>query len=58
MPGGRPPKYKSSKQMQKDIDRYFETDAYIDNGDSRVFAPTISGLAYALGMTRQSLCKL
>lgn len=49
MAGGRPLKYKSVKEMQKDIDNYFkECDA---NG--RPY--TVSGLAYALGTNRQTL---
>lgn len=54
-PVGRPPKYKTPKAMQKDIDAYFEGDAYMGEGKHRVFAPTISGLAYALDMSRQAL---
>lgn len=46
---GRPLKYKSVEEMQKDIDKYFaECD---ENGKPY----TVSGLAYALGTCRQTL---
>lgn len=49
MPAGRPPAYSSPEEMQKDIDAYF----------AQVLAdekpPTISGLAYHLGMSTESL---
>jgi len=41
--------------MQSVIDKYFQTDAYVGEGDNRFFCPTIAGLAYALDLTRQSL---
>lgn len=72
--GGRPPKYKTVKQIQKKIDEYFEscfrpvvalnkeTHKYetIRDNDGNVFKEqykpfTITGLADALDMTRQSL---
>lgn len=64
MPAGRPPKYKTPEEMQEVIDAYFrkggdEGDsggAWMQFGDAEVFAPTISGLAFALGMSRQALC--
>jgi hypothetical protein len=54
-PVGRPLKYETPDDLDKDIQDYFETDAYIDVGDARMFAPTVEGLAYHLGMTRQTL---
>ena len=48
-PGGRPPKFESVEQMQEAIDKYFadlQEDEYV----------TVSGLALALDMTRQTLC--
>lgn len=54
-PVGRPPKYTSVEEVQEIINDYFANDAYMGEGDSRIFAPTISGLAYALGLTRQGL---
>ena len=55
MPAGRPPKYKTPEDMQKVIDEYFNGDAWIQ-GDKPMFAPTMEGLAYALGMSRAALC--
>jgi hypothetical protein len=49
MSAGRPLKYKSVKEMQKDIDAYF---TYCDV-DKRPY--TVSGLAYALDTNRQTL---
>lgn len=58
MATGRPPKYKTAKQMQDVIDDYFLTDAYIDMGDGqKIYAPTVSGLAYRLGMSTEALRK-
>lgn len=72
--GGRPPKYKTVKQIQKKIDEYFEscfrpvvtlnkeTHEYetIRDNEGNIFKEqykpfTITGLADALDMTRQSL---
>lgn len=55
MPAGRPLQYDSAEQMQEAIDRYFATDAYIEMGDAKMFAPTVEGLAYALHLSRQGL---
>jgi len=48
MPAGRPLKYKDPQEMQKDIDAYF---ASCDDDNP----PLISGLAYHLDMTTESL---
>ena len=69
--GGRPPKYRSAKAMQKVIDKYFESceskplldkngNVLTDKHGKPVIIPgpppTITGLALALGFTnRQSL---
>ena len=53
--GGRPVKYSSVDEVQGIIDEYFETDAYVGEGDLRMYAPTMSGLAYALDLSRQGL---
>lgn len=53
--GGRPPKYETAEELEQAIELYFETDAYIESGENRMFAPTVTGLAYALGMSRQAL---
>ena len=68
---GRPPKYKSVKAMQKQIDKYFDSclpkpvkdekgKVLVDKSGNPVFMPgrppTITGLALALGFTsRQGL---
>lgn len=54
MAGGRPPKFKTAKEMQTKIDEYFEN-CYVEVGDRREFRPTMSGLALALGLSRQGL---
>lgn len=54
-PGGRPLKYESPEELDKAIQEYFDKDAYIEMGDAKVFAPTVEGLSYHLGMTRQTL---
>jgi hypothetical protein len=48
MPAGRPPKYASPEDMQRDIDAYFAQ----CNAEN---PPLISGLAYHLDMTTESL---
>lgn len=53
--GGRPPKYKTPEEMQKIIDDYFNTDAWIEINDKPKFAPTVEGLAYALDLSRMGL---
>lgn len=55
MSAGRPAKYKNKEEVQSILDDYFETDAFIGEGDSKVYAPTITGLAMALGLSRQGL---
>ncbi len=52
---GRPLKYKTIDSLKAAIDDYFETDAYIDMGETKMFAPTMSGLAYHLDLSRQGL---
>jgi hypothetical protein len=52
---GRPKIYKDVDHMEALIEDYFRTDAYMGEGDNRVFAPTMSGLALHLGLCRQSL---
>lgn len=65
-PGGRPLKYKSAKQMQVIIDQYFDDcrDNYTEalageySCKDRItdnIKPTVSGLAYVLDLTRNSL---
>jgi len=49
MPGGRPKKYKTSDEMQKKIDKYFE------RCDNMELPYTVEGLAYTLDLDRKSL---
>ena len=55
MPAGRPLQYETIEELEAAINEYFETDAYVEVGDVRVFAPTISGLAYHLDLSTESL---
>jgi hypothetical protein len=56
MTSGRLPKYQTVEEMEALIEAYFAGEAWIESGDTKVFAPTVTGLAYALDMTRQGLC--
>jgi len=51
MPAGRPPRYSNPEEMQAIIDAYFAERIASDPPKP----PTISGLAYALEMTTESL---
>ena len=53
--GGRPPKFTSVTELSDLIDDYFKEEAYMGEGDSKMFAPTMSGLAYKLDMCRKTL---
>lgn len=55
MTAGRPVKYETPEEMQAVIDKYFQEDAFVEIGDAKVFAPTVTGLASALDMTREGL---
>ena len=52
-PNGRPLKYTDVEVMKADIEEYFIGDAFMGEGDNRVFAPTVSGLAYHLDMSTE-----
>lgn len=52
---GRPKLFTSSDEVESIIEDYFETSAYMGEGDNKIFAPTMSGLAYHLGMDRRTL---
>lgn len=59
-PVGRPPRYKTPEAMKIIIDDYFENresddSAWFMNGDKQEYRPTISGLAYALGLSTQAV---
>lgn len=58
--GGRPPKWETPEQLQRDVDLYFETEAkvivgYDDGEPIYAFQPTMSGLALALGVDRKTI---
>lgn len=57
MTQGRKPKYETAEQMQAVIDAYFNRGggAWIMQGDTELYAPTVEGLAFELGMSRQAL---
>lgn len=55
MPAGRPKLYNDVNELSALIDEYFETAAYMEAGDAKIFAPTMSGLAYHLHMDRKTL---
>lgn len=48
-------KYKTLEELQEAVDKYFKEDAMIKMGEHNMFAPTMSGLAYSLGMCRKTL---
>ncbi len=52
---GRPLKYKTPEEMQRAVDVYFATEAFVDIGDNKMYCPTVSGLAYYLGMSTEAL---
>ena len=52
---GRKKLYTSVDTLSELIEEYFKTDAYMGEGDKRVYAPTMSGLAYHLEMDRKTL---
>jgi len=54
---GRPLKFKTAAAMQKVIDEYFESVTYFNDTGAKFLRPTVSGLAYALDMSTESLRK-
>lgn len=52
---GRPLQYETPEALQCAVDQYFDGDAFIGTGEDRMYAPTMSGLALALGLSRQGL---
>ncbi|MGB0945165.1 MAG: terminase small subunit, partial [Marinomonas sp.] len=51
----RPPKYKTPEEMQAVIDDYFNGDAWVELDGKPMLIPTVEGLAYTLGLSRQGL---
>lgn len=53
---GRPLAFKTVEDLESAVEKYFETDAFIDMGDGvKMFAPTMSGLALSLGVDRKTI---
>lgn len=52
---GRPLAFESVEDLERAIDEYFDSAAYIGEGDERQYAPTMSGLALALGVDRKTI---
>lgn len=54
-PEGRPLKFTSVQELEEAIELYFQTDAFITDGEDRSFRPTMSGLALFLECDRKTL---
>jgi len=54
-PEGRPLAFKTVKALDNAIDKYFKEDAFMGEGDERMYAPTMSGLALSLGVDRKTI---
>ncbi len=54
-PEGRPLKFQSVQELDDAIELYFQTDAFINDGEDRSFRPTMSGLALFLECDRKTL---
>jgi len=52
---GRKKAYTDIDHFAAIVEDYFMTAAYMGEGDNRMFAPTVSGLAYHLGIDRHTL---
>ncbi len=52
---GRNPIYETKEEMEEIIDAYFEEVTYTTDEGRVITRPTMAGLAYALGICRQSL---
>lgn len=57
MTAGRPMAYNSVEELEAAIEEYFDSeDAYITESEGKsVFSPTVSGLAFHLGITTETL---
>lgn len=55
MPAGRPKAYTDVDHFEAIVEDYFQTAAYMGEGDNKMFAPTVSGLAYHLDIDRRTL---
>lgn len=52
---GRPPKFSTPEEMSIAVVDYFENVAFVEGEDAVLFKPTITGLAYHLGMSTEAL---
>lgn len=55
MPAGRPLAFESVQELEEAIERYFAEDAYIGEGENRMYAPTMAGLALSCGVDRKTI---
>ena len=55
MKTGRPLKYETPEEMQKDIDAYFESCRFSNKDGGIDYKPTMAGLALTLDMDRRTL---
>ena len=53
---GRPPMYETKEEIIAVMDEYFDSVSWEIDG-KKFYKPTMSGLAFALGMSRQALLK-
>jgi hypothetical protein len=53
---GRPPKYETPEELEAIVEKYF-AGLMDDKGERFIRPPTVSGLAYALGMSTRSLLR-
>ena len=51
---GRPLKFTDVEKMQERIDEYFESVTYTNDAGKVISEPTVTGIALALDMTRES----
>lgn len=54
-PVGRPLAFGDVEELEARIDDYFATNAYMGEGDERIFAPTMAGLARHLDVDRKTI---
>jgi len=54
-PEGKPLAFKTVKALEDAVEKYFKEDAYMGEGEDRVYAPTMSGLALSLGVDRRTI---
>lgn len=52
---GRPLAFESVEELQEKVEEYFDTAAYINTGDTIMFAPTMAGLARHLKVDRKTV---